>query len=99
MVARGQHALEAEGPVTFDEFWATTGPWPDNILGSAFKELALKAWNAGYDAGQDGGCPHDDCDRCDTGAEALACGRDCDKPYCGEPCVNPEGHDGYHSCR
>ena len=32
---------------TFDDFWQTTGPWPDNILTSAFKELAEKAWRAG----------------------------------------------------
>lgn len=32
---------------TFADFWDTTGSWPDNILTSAFKELAERAWRAG----------------------------------------------------
>lgn len=31
----------------FDEYWATTGPWPDNILTTAFREVAEKAFQAG----------------------------------------------------
>jgi hypothetical protein len=31
----------------FEKYWATTGPWPYNIMGTAFRELAEQAFNAG----------------------------------------------------
>jgi hypothetical protein len=71
---------------TFDDFWATTGPWPDNILTSAFKELAEKAWRAGKaSVGLDPGVAAQLTDVISGihGHPGVPCWLGCTEPICG----------------